>query len=53
VEESEPDPDPKQSVPTVLWLILGVGLVVAFCAVMFLLRDHGAPRAFGPPAGSP
>jgi hypothetical protein len=52
--ESDNEPDPRRRVPMVLWLLLGVGVVVLFAAVVVMLGGHVfAPRAFGPPAGTP
>ena len=53
MDESELEPDPRRRVPTLLWLLLGFGVIVVFAALLFVLRDHGAPRAVGPPAGAP
>ena len=51
--ETDPETDPRRRIPTVLWLILGLILVAAFAAVVFLLFGHGPPHAFGPSAGTP
>ena len=53
MDKSDLEPDPKHRVPTVLWLMLGVLLIVVFAAVIVLLGGHVAPRAVGPPAGTP
>jgi hypothetical protein len=54
MDDSDLEPDPRYRVPTILWLLLGVGVVVLFAAVIVLLGGHVfAPRAVGPPAGSP
>jgi hypothetical protein len=50
---SDLEPDPRRRVPTVLWLMLGLVLVVLFATVVALLGGHIAPRAVGPPAGAP
>jgi hypothetical protein len=47
------DPDPRRGVPTTLWLMLGLVLIVLFAAVVIILGGHVSPRAVGPPAGSP
>jgi hypothetical protein len=54
MHDSDPEPDPRRRVPMALWLMLGLVLVVLFAAVVVLLGGHVfAPRAVGPPAGSP
>jgi hypothetical protein len=53
MEDSDLDPDPRRRVPTILWLMLGVVLVVLFAAAVVILGGHVAPRAVGPPAGAP
>lgn len=50
---SDLEPDPNRRVPTVLWLMLGLVLVVLFATVVALLGGHVAPRAVGPPPGTP
>jgi hypothetical protein len=50
--DTDEEPDPSKRVPTVLWLMLGLILVVVFAAAVFALGDH-RPRAVGPPAGAP
>jgi hypothetical protein len=50
---SDPDPDPRHRVPTLLWLMLGLVLVVLFATLVAVLGGHIAPRALGPPPGSP
>lgn len=50
--DTDEEPDPSKRVPTVLWLMLGLILVVVFAAAVFVLSDH-KPRAVGPPAGAP
>jgi hypothetical protein len=47
------EPDPRRSVPTTLWLMLGLVLIVLFAAVVVILGGHVSPRAVGPPAGTP
>jgi hypothetical protein len=48
------DTDPPRRTPTIVWWMLGLILVVAFVAVVMMLRGHPvvAP-AVGPPAGAP
>ena len=53
MEDSDLEPDPRRRVPTILWLMLGLLLVVLFAAVVLLLRGNLAPHAIGPPAGAP
>lgn len=50
---SDLEPDPNRRVPTVLWLMLGLVLVVLFATVVALLGGHVTPRAVGPPPGTP
>ena len=45
--------DPRRRKPAVLWLLLGIGVVVAFAALLFLLHDRAPKHAVGPPAGAP
>jgi hypothetical protein len=52
MDESDLEPDPNRQMPTVLWLILGLTLMAAFAALVFLLFDHGPPHAIGPPPGA-
>lgn len=47
------DPDPPRRTPVIVWWMLGLAVIVAFAAVVFMLRGHGAPVAVGPPAGRP
>ena len=49
----EQEPDPKYRVPTLLWLMLGVVLVVLFATAVIVLGGHMAPHSVGPPAGAP
>jgi hypothetical protein len=52
--EPDHEPDPKRPVPTFLWFLLGIGLVVLFAAVVVMLGGHAfPPRTVGPPAGTP
>jgi hypothetical protein len=54
MNESDLEPDPKRRVPTLLWLMLGLVIVVAFAAAVVLLGGHvSPPRAIGPPPGAP
>jgi hypothetical protein len=53
MDESDLEPDPRRRVPTILWLLLGVGVIVIFAAFLFLLLGHAPPRAVGPPPGQP
>jgi hypothetical protein len=53
MDDSDLDPDPRRRVPTALWLMLGLVLIVLFAAVVMVLGGHVSPRALGPPAGSP
>jgi hypothetical protein len=53
MDDSDLDPDPRHRVPTVLWLMLGLVLIVLFATVVVLLGGHVSPRSVGPPAGSP
>jgi hypothetical protein len=47
------EPDPPRGTPTILWLMLGLGTIVAFAAVVMLLSGRGGPpRAVGPPPGA-
>ncbi len=51
--ETDQEPDPTKRVPTVLWLMLGVLVVVVFAAAVFIVGKSIQPRAVGPPAGAP
>lgn len=53
MDDSDLETDPRRRKPTVLWLLLGIGVVVVFAAVVFLMFDRGPPRAVGPPPGAP
>jgi hypothetical protein len=53
MDDSDLDPDPRRHVPTILWLMLGLVVVVLFAAVVVILGGHIAPHAVGPPPGSP
>ncbi len=53
MNESDLEPDPRRRVPTILWLMLGLALVVLFATAVVLLLGHGAPHSVGPPAGAP
>jgi hypothetical protein len=53
MNDSDHDPDPRRRVPTVLWLILGLALIVVFAAVVGVLGGHIGLRALGPPPGAP
>jgi hypothetical protein len=54
MDDTDPEPDPRRRVPTTLWLMLGLVLIVLFAAIVVMLGGHVfAPRAIGPPAGSP
>ncbi len=53
MDKADLEPDPKHRVPTILWLMLGVLLVVLFAAAVIILGGHFAPHAVGPPAGTP
>jgi flagellar basal body-associated protein FliL len=51
--DSDQEPDPKRRVPTLLWVMLGVVLVVLFATAVAVLGGHIGPHAVGPPAGAP
>ena len=51
--ETDEEPDPSKRVPTALWLMLGLVLVVVFIAVVFVTGKAIKPKAVGPPAGAP
>ena len=53
MDEPELESDPRRRKPAVLWLMLGIGVVVAFAALLFLLHDRAPKHAVGPPAGAP
>jgi hypothetical protein len=54
MDESDLEPDPKHRVPTILWLMLGLVIVVLFAAVVVMLGGHLlSPRVIGPPPGAP
>ncbi|HEY4030497.1 MAG TPA: hypothetical protein VGM25_09160 [Caulobacteraceae bacterium] len=53
MDDSDFDPDPRRRVPTTLWLMLGLVLVVVFGAAVLMLLGHGPLHAVGPPAGTP
>jgi hypothetical protein len=53
MDDSDLDPDPRRRVPTTLWLMLGLVLIVLFAAVVAVLGGHISPRAVGPPPGMP
>ena len=53
MNDSDLDPDPRRRVPTSLWLMLGIVLVVAFGAAVIILLGHSSPHAVGPPPGTP
>jgi hypothetical protein len=53
MNQSDLEPDPKRRVPTLLWLMLGVVLIVLFACAVVILGGHVAPRAVGPPPGVP
>ncbi len=53
MDDSELDPDPRRRVPTVLWLMLGLLLIVMFATLLGILGGHISPPAVGPPPGSP
>jgi flagellar basal body-associated protein FliL len=53
MDDSDLEPDPKHRVPTILWLMLGLLLVVLFAAAVIILGGHFPARAVGPPAGAP
>jgi hypothetical protein len=53
MDDSDLEPDPRHRVPTLLWLMLGLVLVVAFAAAVVLLSGHAPPRVIGPPPGAP
>jgi hypothetical protein len=50
--EPEHDPDPERRVPTFLWMVLGVLVVLAFAALVLAHRPSH-PSVYGPPAGAP
>jgi len=46
--------DPPRQPPSLVWWMLGAVVIVAFVAVVMLLRGLSAPpHAVGPPAGTP
>ena len=45
--------DPPRRPLTLVWWMLGLILILAFVAVVFVLRGHVVPAAVGPAAGSP
>ena len=51
--ETDEEPDPSKRVPTALWLMLGILLVVVFGAAVFITGGAIKPKAVGPPAGAP
>jgi hypothetical protein len=53
MDDSDRERDPNHRVPTILWLMLGLVLVVLFATVVVLLGGHVSPRAVGPPPGTP
>jgi hypothetical protein len=54
MDDPDREPDPTRYIPGVLWLLLGIGVVVLFAAVVMMLGGHVfMPRAVGPPAGTP
>jgi hypothetical protein len=53
MNDSDLDPDPRRRVPTVLWLMLGLVLIVLFAAVVVVPGGHVSPRSVGPPPGAP
>ncbi len=53
MDGSDPDPDPRRRVPTVLWLMLGLVLVALFATAVIVLGGHVMSHAVGPPAGTP
>ena len=50
--EPDPDRDPERRVPTFLWMVLGVLVVLVFAAVILAYRPSN-PSVYGPPAGAP
>lgn len=53
MDDSELEPDPRRRKPTILWLLLGIGVVVIFSALVFVMAGHAPPHAVGPPPGQP
>ena len=51
--DTDQEPDPSKRVPTALWLMLGILLVVAFAAAVLITGGATTPKAVGPPAGAP
>jgi hypothetical protein len=52
--ETDQEPDPSKRVPTALWLMLGILLVVVFAAIVLATGGAIRPKpAVGPPAGAP
>jgi hypothetical protein len=50
--ETDHEIDPRRRVPTFLWLVLGLFVVVVFAGLL-MLHGHPHTSAVGPPAGSP
>ena len=53
MDDSDQEPDPRRRVPTVLWLMLGMVVIVLFAAAVVILGGHAPLHAVGPPAGAP
>ena len=53
MDDLDLEPDPKHRVPTILWLMLGLLLVLLFASAVIILGDHFAPHSVGAPAGTP
>ena len=51
--DTDEEPDPSKRVPTGLWLMLGIVLVVVFAIVVFVTGGAIKPKSVGPPAGAP
>ncbi|MDB5460753.1 MAG: hypothetical protein JWO72_2494 [Caulobacteraceae bacterium] len=50
--QTDQEPNSQRKVPTFLWVVLGLFVVLAFAAAVALHRP-GPPPVYSPPAGSP
>lgn len=53
MDDSNSDPDPSRRVPTLVWLLLGLVMIVVFAALVVVLVGHVPHGVVGPPPGSP
>jgi hypothetical protein len=51
--ESETETDPRRKIPTLLWVMLGVVILLVFVAGIALVGRPHPTHAVGPPAGAP